>query len=198
MTGAPTEYNAPLFAQGYDAVLARQFSSGWRDIGNPPGTWNPPVALTEFQQQYAAHKNVNAALIPNDENGAPIIGYLQSKGIKPKTFPVTGQDATFSGLENILAGYQCGTVYKPIYLEAQAAAALAIYVRARITPPASLLDGTFTDPQTSASVASVLLTPEWVTTGNMKSTVIADKFVSAARLCSGTHVLACRAAGISR
>ena len=43
------------------------------------------MALSEFQQAYTAHKNINAALIPNDENGAPIIHYLQSQGVKPKT-----------------------------------------------------------------------------------------------------------------
>ena len=197
MKGAPTEYNAPLFAEGYDAVLARQFSSGWKDVSNPPGTWDPHIALGEFQQQYTAHKNINAALIPNDENGAPIIGYLQSKGIKARTFPTTGQDATLGGLQNILAGYQCGTVYKPIYLEAQAAAALAMYVRAGVTPPAGLLNENFTDPQTNTSVESVLLTPEWVTTENMNSTVIADKFVPVSDLCKGKYTSACSAAGIS-
>jgi D-xylose transport system substrate-binding protein len=62
--------------------------------GDSTGTWNPPTALSEFQQEYAAHANINAALIPNDENGAPIITYLQAKGVRPKTFPVTGQDAS--------------------------------------------------------------------------------------------------------
>ncbi len=197
MTGGLTDYNAPLYAQGYDAVLARRFSSGWKDVSNPPGTWTPAIALSEFEQQYTAHKNVNAALIPNDENGAPIIAYLQSKGIKPRTFPTTGQDASWAGLRNILAGYQCGTVYRPIWLEAQAAAALAMYVRAGITPPPGLLNGNFMDPQTDASVASALLTPEWVTTLNMKSTVIADGFLSASSLCSGNYALDCSAAGIS-
>ncbi len=197
MKGAPTDYNSALYAQGYDAVLARQFSSGWTDVSNPPGTWNQAIALSEFQQQYAAHKNINAALIPNDEDGAPIIDYLQSTGIKARTFPTTGLDATPPGLQFILAGYQCGTVYKPIYLEAQAAAALAMYVRAGAAPPASLLNWNITDPQTNTSVASVLLTPEWVTTENMNSTVIADKFVSASQLCSGKYAPACSAAGIS-
>ena len=198
MKGAPTDNNATLFAQGYDAVLAPKFSSGgWKDVSNPPGTWTPDTALSEFQQQYTAHPNINAALIPNDENGAPIIHYLQNKGIKAKTFPTTGQDATLIGLQNILTGYQCGTVYKPIYLEAQAAAALAMYVRAGLTPPASLLNGTATDPTTKKTVASVLLTPEYVTTANMNSTVIADKFVPAAQLCAGKYAKACTAAGIT-
>jgi D-xylose transport system substrate-binding protein len=197
MKGDPTDNNATLFAQGYDAVMRSYFSSGqWTDVSNPAGTWDPPTALSEFQQQYTAHKNINAALIPNDENGAPIIHYLTNQGVKPKTFPTTGQDATLTGLQNILAGYQCGTVYKPIYLEAQAAAALAIYVRASQTPPSSLLNGSTTDPTTKVAVPSILLTPKWVTTANMNSTIIADKFVPASQLCKG-YTAACTAAGIS-
>jgi D-xylose transport system substrate-binding protein len=197
MRGAPTDNNATLFAQGYDAVLAPHFKSGWKDVSNPAGTWDPPTALTEFQQQFTAHPNINAALIPNDENGAPIIHYLQGKGIKAKTFPTTGQDATLTGLQNILTGYQCGTVYKPIYLEAQAAAALAMYARAGVKPPASLVNGATQDTTSHVSVPSVLLTPTWVTTANMNATVIADKFVPASQLCTGKYASACKAAGIS-
>jgi D-xylose transport system substrate-binding protein len=198
MKGAATDNNATLFAVGYDKVLAPEFAnSGWKDVSNPAGTWDPPTALSEFQQQLTAHPGINAALIPNDENGAPIIHYLQSKGVKAMTFPTTGQDATLTGLQNILSGYQCGTAYKPIYLEAQAAAALAMYARAGVTPPSSLLNGTTEDSTSKIAVKSVLLTPEWVTTANMNSTVIADKFVPASQLCKGTYAKACTAAGIT-
>jgi D-xylose transport system substrate-binding protein len=198
MTGSPTDNNATLFAQGYDGVLAPFFASkGWVNVSQPAGTWDPPTALSEFQQQYTAHKNINAALIPNDENGAPIIHYLQGQGVKAKTFPTTGQDATLTGLQNVLAGYQCGTVYKPIYLEAQAAAALALYVRASQTPPASLVNGTAADSTAKVQVPSVLLVPKWVTTANMNDTVIADKFVPASQLCKGTFATACTTAGIT-
>src|SRR5450755_1146880 len=188
MKGAPTDN---------DAVLAPHFSSGWKNVSNPAGTWDPPTALSEFQQQLTAHPNINAALIPNDENGAPIIHYLQGKGIKAKTFPTTGQDATLTGLQNILTGYQCGTVYKPIYLEAQAAAALALYAQAGDTPPASFVNGSTQDTQAKVAVKSTLLPPKWVTTTNMNSTVIADKFVPAAQLCAGKYAKPCAAAGIS-
>ncbi len=198
MYGAPTDNNATLFADGYMAVLNPLFKNGtYKQVGKAAGTWDPPTALSEFQQQFTAHPNINALLSPNDENAAPIISYLQRKGIKPKTFPVTGQDATLVGLQNILTGYQCGTVYKPIYLEAQAAAALAMYARAGLTPPASLLNGTTKDTQANVNVPSVLLTPTWVTTSNMNSTVIADKFVPASQLCAGKYKAACQAAGIS-
>jgi D-xylose transport system substrate-binding protein len=197
MEGASTDYNSALYAQGYNAVLARRFSSGWKDVSNPPGTWDPLVALSEFQQQYDTHKSVNAVLIPNDQNASPIITYLRSKGVKARTFPTTGLDASLTGLQNILAGYQCGTVYKPIYLEAQAAVALAMYVRAGVTPPTGLLNWSVQDPQTNASVPSVLLTPEWVTTENMNSTVVADKFWPTSELCAGNYASACTAAGIA-
>jgi D-xylose transport system substrate-binding protein len=198
MKGAPTDNNATLFAQGYDAVLQPLFNSGkFVLVGTPAGTWDPPTAETEFQQAFTAHKNINSAVVPNDENAAPIITYLQRQGVKAKTFPITGQDATLVGLQNILSGYQCGTVYKPIYQEAQAAAALALFVRAGETPPSSLVNSTTKDPGSGVEVPSVLLTPEWVTTQNMNSTVIADKFVSASALCTSAFAADCKAAGIS-
>ncbi|HEY0937747.1 MAG TPA: substrate-binding domain-containing protein [Trebonia sp.] len=198
MRGAATDNNATLFAQGYNGVMAPYFSSKkWVDISNPAGTWDPPTALSEFQQQYTAHKSINAALIPNDENGAPIIHYLQGQGVKAKTFPTTGQDATLTGLQHILSGYQCGTVYKPVFQEAEAAAALAVYVRAGQTPPSSLVNGSTQDTTAKTAVPSVLLNPEWVTTTNMSSTVISDKSVPAAQLCAGSYAAACKTAGIS-
>jgi len=198
MKGDPTDNNATLFAQGYLGVLNPLFASGkYVKVGEPAGTWTPTVAESEFQQAFTAHKNINSAVIPNDENAAPIITYLQRLGVKAKTFPITGQDATLIGLQNILSGYQCGTVYKPIYIEAQAAVALAMYVRAGKTPPAALLNGSVTDVKEGTKVPSVLGTPEWVTTTNMASTVIADNFVKASLLCVGQYAAECKTAGIS-
>jgi D-xylose transport system substrate-binding protein len=197
MHGATTDNNATLFAQGYDAVLAPEFASdGWKDVANPAGTWDPPTAETEFQQAYTANPSSNALLSPNDENAAPIIGYLQSLGIKPDTFPVTGQDATLIGLQNIISGYQCGTVYKPIYLEAQAAAALAMYLRAHVTPPKGLVNGQSDDSVSNVEVPSILETPEWVTPTTIESTIIKDKFVPAAQLCAGSFAADCTKYGI--
>ena len=198
MKGDPTDNNATLFAQGYLGVLNPFFSGGkYVKVGEPAGTWTPSVALSEFQQNFTAHKNINSVLTPNDANAAPIIHYLQTQGVKAKTFPVTGQDATTIGLQNILAGFQCGTVYKPIYLEAQAATALAMYLRAGKTPPTALVNGSTNDSKSNTPVPSVLLTPKWVTTANMASTVVADKFVTVAQLCVGQYTQLCKTAGIS-
>jgi D-xylose transport system substrate-binding protein len=199
MRGDPTDNNATLFYQGYyNGVLQPLFKSGkWTQVAAPAGTWDPPTAATEFTQAFTAHKNANAALIPNDENGAPIITYLKTHGVKPNTFPTTGQDATLTGLQNVLSGYQCGTVYKAIYKEASAAAALAVYLRAGKTPPSSLLNGTTMDINEKKPVPSVLLQPVWVTPKNMNATVIKDKFVPATQLCAGQNAAACKKAGIS-
>jgi D-xylose transport system substrate-binding protein len=198
MHGAVTDNNATLFAQGYDGVINKYFKDKkWVAVSHTAGTWDPPTAETEFQAVFTAHHNVNSALIPNDETGAPIITYLQSLHVKPKTFPTTGQDATLTGLDNVLAGYQCGTVYKPIYLEAQSAVALALYLRAGKTPPASLANGKTEDTTSNVSVPSVLLSPTWVTTKNMNATVVKDNFVPASQLCAGSYASDCAAAGIS-
>ena len=199
MRGDPTDNNATLFADGYDAVMAPYFSSGkWKDVANPAGTWTPTVALTEFQAAYTKNPSANSVLMPNDENGAPIIHYLQTRGVKPMTFPVTGQDATLTGIQNIISGYQCGTVYKPIYLEAQAATALAMYLRAGITPPTSLVNSTTKDiDENNKAVPSILLTPEWVTAQTVQSTVVKDGFVPASQICAGSFAADCTKYGIS-
>jgi D-xylose transport system substrate-binding protein len=198
MRGDPTDNNATLFHEGSAQVLNPLFASKkWTLVATPAGTWTPTTAQSEFEQAFTANSSANAALIPNDENGAPIITYLKSKGVKPKTFPVTGQDATLTGLQNILSGYQCGTVYKPIFQEASAAAALAVYLRAGKTPPSSLLNGTTQDIQEHKAVPSVLLQPEWVTTKNMNATIIHDNFVPAKQLCAGSYAAECKTAGIT-
>ncbi|HVW79472.1 MAG TPA: substrate-binding domain-containing protein [Mycobacteriales bacterium] len=196
MAGDPTDNNATLFKQGYDSVI--KANPSWKVAAQPAGTWTPNKALTEFEGAYTANPGVNSAIIPNDENAGPIINYLRNKGIKPKTFPITGQDATLQGLQNILSGYQCGTAYKPIYLEAQAAAAVAMFVRAGQTPPSALVNGSVNNPNdNNKPMPSVLLTAEWVTPSNMETTVVKDNFVPASQICTAKYQAACQAAGIS-
>jgi D-xylose transport system substrate-binding protein len=207
MHGADTDNNATLFADGYDTVLKPYFSSGkYTLVGKlqpdevPAGTWTPDNALSEFQGIYTSHPGINAVVTPNDENAAPIIHWLiTTKGLKPDTLPFTGQDATLQGLANVLLGYQCGTVYKPSFLEAQAAVALAVYARAGMTPPAALLNGKTLDSTEHREVSSVLLTPYWVTPKNMNSDVILSQYVLASTLCASPYATAkaCKAAGIT-
>ncbi|MHB1490865.1 MAG: sugar ABC transporter substrate-binding protein [Cellulomonas sp.] len=198
MDGDPTDNNAKLFAQGYNGVLQPYFDNKtYVKVGEPAGTWTPSVAATTFEQQYTAHPNINAVVTPNDDNANAVIAVLKKDNIPAKTFPTTGQDASLPGLQNILTGYQCGTVYKPIYLEAQAAAALALYLRAGQTPPSTLVNSTTTDSVIGKQIKSVYTTPIWVTSANMGATVVKDGAVTASELCAGNVAAACTAAGIS-
>ena len=130
MSGDPKDNNAKLFAQGYNGVLNPKFSDGsYVKAGAPAGTWDPPTAATEFEQQFTAHPTINAVVTPNDDNANAVISVLLKNKVKADTFPTTGQDAAPTGLQNILKGYQCGTVYKLPYAEPQAAAALALFLQ---------------------------------------------------------------------
>jgi len=197
MYGSPTDNNATLFGEGYNAVLtAAGYAPGEGGAGSSNttdesvGTWTPSVALTDFEGAYAANPSINAVLTPNDENAAPIITWLQSKGLQPDTIPFTGQDATPEGFQNIISGYQCGTVYKPIYKEAQAAAALALYLRAGVKPPSGLVNAVVTDPDATInkykSVPAVLEQSVWVTASTIESTIIAQHWLTAADICTDT------------
>ncbi len=207
--GEDTDPNAIDFAKGYNSVLWGQEatplnagvtnSSGWTLVGEQiaPG-WDNAKGGTIFQQQFTAHPEINATVEANDGLANAVISVLKSSGVPAKTIPTTGQDATLQGMEWILQNYQCGSVYKPIYKEAQAAVALATYLRAGQTPPASLVNGTTTDPSDSTvTEPAVLLTPTWVNAANMNDTVIKDQFVSASDLCTAVGSAACSAAGIT-
>lgn len=198
MSGDPTDNNALLFAQGYGEVLAPHFDDGsYVNAGEPPGTWTPSEAATTFEQQLTANPDINSAITPNDDNANAVIATLQAQQIPARTFPTTGQDASVVGLQNILKGFQCGTVYKPIYLEAQAAAAVALYLRAGLEPPEGLVNGSTEDSEAGSDVPSVLLVPVWVTAENMAETVVADGAVDVDELCVAEVADACAAAGIS-
>jgi len=197
MNGDPSDNNAKLFANGYHGVLDPKFTAGtFVKVGEPAGTWTPSVAATTFEQQFTAHPNINAVLTPNDDSANAVISVLKKNNIPAKKFPTTGQDASPPGLQNVLTGYQCGTVYKPIYLEAQAAAALALYLRAGVTPPATLANATTMDSVLKQAIKSVYTTPLWVTPANMAATVVKDGAVKVSALCAGAIASACTAAGI--
>jgi len=118
--------------------------------------------------------------------------------VKAGTFPTTGQDATVQGMAYILEGWQCGSVYKPIYLEAQDAVAMATILLAGDTVPTALLNGTTTDPANSSiTEPASLLTPTWVTKANMETTVVKDGFDTASAICAIAGAALCTQDGIS-
>src|SRR5215472_226646 len=206
--GEDTDPNAISFATGYNKVVWGQAqktvnagatnSAGMTLVGEnfAPG-WDNTKGGTIFQQEFTAHKSINATIEANDGLANSVITDLKADGVKPKSIPTTGQDATAQGMAWILEGYQCGSVYKAVYKEAQDAVALATILLAGDKPPAALLNGKTVDPADSTiSEPASLLTPVWVTQGNMESTVVKDGFDTAATICAITVASLCSAAGI--
>ena len=206
--GQDTDPNAISFAEGYNKVVwakpAKTVAAGATNslgmslVGEnfAPG-WDNTKGGTIFQQAYTAHPQINATIEANDGLANSVITVLKSAGVKPNSVPTVGQDATAQGMAWVLQGYQCGSVYKAVYKEAQASVAMATILLAGATPPPALLNGKTVDPADSTiTEPATLLTPVWVTKANMQSTVVADGFDTATQICTIAGQAACTAAGI--
>src|SRR3954464_5655308 len=117
LNGSPTDNNATLFAAGAHEVL--DANSNYTVVGEQAvPDWDNEQAVTIFEQLYTqAGGKVDGVLAANDGLGGSVISVLEENGLAGKV-PVTGQDATVEGLQNVLAGTQCMTIYKSAKLEA--------------------------------------------------------------------------------
>ena len=186
LNGAPTDNNATLFAQGYNSVLNPLYANGTLVKGpNQSVTnWDNQVALTDFQGMLARTNNkINAVLSANDGIASSVVSALKSAKLNP--VPLTGQDATPGGLQYILAGWQSGTVYKPVPVEAAAAAQVAI---ALIKGTPVKTNGTTNNGV--RNVPSVLETPTWVTKANYKI-LFTSGFLKKNEVCIGAYKKYC-------
>jgi len=208
--GQNSDPNAVDFAKGYNSVIwgesvaqekvGKTNSAGYTLVGDQIATdWKNDVGGTIFQQQITAHPEINATVEANDGLGNAVIQVLKNRKVKAKSIPTTGQDATLDGMVNVLTDYQCGSVYKAVYLEAQDAVALATVLRAGATPPSGLVNGTTAPPSgvSGNQQPASLLVPVWVDKSNMQATVIKDKFIDVATLCSKAGASVCSANNIS-
>jgi D-xylose transport system substrate-binding protein len=206
--GEDTDPNAISFADGYNSVVWGQAaksvnagatnSLGYSLVGeNYAPAWSNTAGGTIFQQEFTANPSINATIEANDGLANAVITDLIADGVKPGTIPTTGQDATAQGMAWILEGYQCGSVYKPIFEEAQDAVAMATILLAGDTPPAALLNGKTVDPtDSSITEPASLLTPIWVTKANMEATVVNDGFDTASDICAIAGASLCATDGI--
>jgi D-xylose transport system substrate-binding protein len=194
LNGSPTDNNATLFKQGYDSVLKPLYSSGKakKVADQSVPDWDNQQALTIFEQMLQKTSNkIDGVLAANDGLGNSAISALKAR--KLKQIPVTGQDATPQGIQNILSGDQCMTVYKAVKKEADAASKLAIALATGKEPEAGLVNGKTND--SARDVPSVLLTPEAITKDNLK-VVFDDGFLKRDEVCTGKYSSLCDKAGL--
>jgi D-xylose transport system substrate-binding protein len=192
LNGSPTDNNATLFRNGYISVIQPKFDSGEWVLAAEQSVpdWDNQQALTIFEQMQTDHPEINVAVAANDGLGQAVISARQNAGLS--FIPVTGQDATVGGIQNVLAGRQSMTVYKAVRAEARAAAALAIAIVTNNTPAIELLASARVNNGTT-DVPSILLVPVSVTSVNVAETVIADGFRTWEEICVGEFEAFCPA-----
>jgi len=198
LTRPLSDPSAVQLAQGYSAALAPQFQAGaYTRVGEATVAYGSSAAPV-VQQALGATPGINVVVAADDPLADAAVQVLRSSGIGPLTVAVTGRDASLPALRDVLRGYQCGSVYEPTYAEAQAGAAVALYLRGELSPPGALADQVVADTTTNFNVPAVVLTPRWVTASTLDKTVVADHDVSVAALCAGDIASVCRRAGITR
>jgi D-xylose transport system substrate-binding protein len=196
INGDPKDNNAALFKQGYAEALKPKIDSGdYKLVGDQTGEWDATKAGTAFEQLYTQNGGkIDGVVSANDTMAGGIIARLKANSLAGKV-PVTGQDASVEGLQNILAGNQCMTVYKAAAKEADAASKLAIAL-IKGQDAASLASGSVKDTVLNKDVPSALEEPVAITKDNVK-TVIDDGYQKASDVCTAAYATACKTAGIS-
>ena len=199
LNGGEEDNNSFLFRQGYaETVEARVDAGDWELVADQhvPG-WDNQEAQTIMEQILtSANNEVDAVFAANDGLANSASNALEAAGVEGA--PVSGQDATVAGIQNILLGKQTMTVYKPIESEAEVAAAVALALRAgedlegvEAEAEFSLIgiqaaDGQPTDsPEGEGVVPYFALVPIGVTEENIADTVIADNFRTVEEVCAG-------------
>jgi D-xylose transport system substrate-binding protein len=208
LNGGEEDNNSFLFKQGYEETVSARVDAGdWELVADQfVPEWDNAEAQTLMEQILVdANNDVDAVFAANDGLANSTINALEAAGVGP--VPVSGQDATTAGIQNVLLGKQTVSVYKPIQDEAGVAAAIALALRsgddveeAATSYESPLASGGSSveiigieaetgEPTDSADgegvVVYVALQPIGVTVDNVADTVIADEFRTVDELCTG-------------
>ncbi|MFC6005715.1 sugar ABC transporter substrate-binding protein [Angustibacter luteus] len=192
LNGSPTDNNATLFAAGAHKVLDAK--TEYKQVAEQAvPKWDNLQAGTIFEQMFTQQKGkIDGVLAANDGLGNAAIAILKKNHLEGKV-PVTGQDATVQGLQNVLDGSQCMTVYKSAKEEVGALADLAIAIT---KGQKGTTTGTVHDDTGNRDVPSVLLDPKSITADSVKD-VVSDGGASAAEVCTGAYAELCTKYGVS-
>jgi D-xylose transport system substrate-binding protein len=203
LNGGEEDNNAFLFRDGYNATVEEKVAAGdWALIDDQfvPGWGGGGEGVGIMDGILVASDNgVSAVFAANDNLAQQTITSLLAAGLDPTTIPISGQDATAAGMQNVVLGLQTMTVYKPIEAEAKIAAAVALNLRdggdgsTGVTVPGFEFTVIGIDSATGKPAALggdgivpyIALVPIGVTVDNITDTVIADGFRTVAEICEG-------------
>jgi D-xylose transport system substrate-binding protein len=185
LNGDVKDNNAKLFKRGYDSILNPKFKNHTFKkavAGDQWTAWDPIKARSIFDEMLVRnHNKINGVLAANDGIAGAVIASLKAHGLKK--IPLTGQDATPTGVQFILAGWQTGTVYKSVRKEANAAAAAAVAIIKHKKVPG--VNGKV------SGTKSILLKPVWITKKNYKL-LFKQGFLKRSQVCIGKYKKYCK------
>ncbi len=187
LNGAPTDNNATLFKKGYDSILKPLYDNGTFKKGPDQSVpdWDNQKARTIFDQMLVSTSNkINGVAAANDGLAGAVVASLKAHKLKP--LPLSGQDATPQGVQNILSGWQTMTVYKSVRREAAAASrvAIAIIKKKPVKTNATIDNGT-------RKVPSIFLKPVTITKLNY-TLLFKDGFLKRSQVCIGKYRKYCK------
>jgi D-xylose transport system substrate-binding protein len=189
LNGSPDDNNATLFSEGAHSVLDK-VSTYTKVAEQAVPKWDATQAATIFDQLYTqAGGKIDGVYAANDTLANAAIGTLDRNNV---TVPVTGQDASVQGLQNILSGKQCMTVWKPADGEAKALAETAIALSKGEQADTT---GTVNDATGGRDVPAILLDPIAVDQDGLAD-AISKGAQAASDVCTGEFAAMCTEKGI--
>jgi D-xylose transport system substrate-binding protein len=185
--GGPTDANAFWFKSGNDDVLNPLFRT--KKVKKGPAKfvpeWDAKNAQTIFEQMLVqTNSNIQGVVAANDNIAGAVVATLKAKGLDP--LPLSGQDATVQGVQNIISGWQTNTVYKYVPAEANAAAAAAVALFKGKKPPSNS-----TRPNGKKKQLAYVIPVISITKANYKR-LFTDKFLKRSDVCSGEYAQYCK------
>jgi D-xylose transport system substrate-binding protein len=186
--GGEEDANSFLFKGGVDQVLNPLYSKGVLKKGPQqfvPG-WDNQKAGTIFEQMLVKTGNkIDAVAAANDGLANAVVVDLKRHNLKP--IPLSGQDATVQGVQNIISGWQTMTVFKDVRKLATATAQAAIKIVRGQKPPTT---GTVKTKGRSTEPA-YLIPPQSITKANWKL-LVTSGFLKKSDICSGEFKKFCK------
>ncbi|MFT4265000.1 MAG: sugar ABC transporter substrate-binding protein [Nocardioides sp.] len=196
LNGSPSDPNAAQFKKGAHSVIDSSGIKILEEYDNPD--WSPENAQQFVTDQLSKYKpsDIQGVYAANDGQAGGVVAALTGGGFSADALPpITGQDAELAAVQRILAGEQSMTIYKPIPIEAQTAAEVAVALANGDEPGATTDTGIA--QSTYENVKSYIFTPIAVTKDNVKDTIVADGFYDVSDICTADYADACKAAGLS-
>ena len=186
--GGQEDANSFLFKGGVDQVLNPLYAKGTLKKGPQqfvPG-WDNQKAGTIFEQMLIKTSNkIDAVAAANDGLANAVVVALKAHKLHP--VPLSGQDATTQGVQNIISGWQTATVFKDVRKLATATAGAAIKIVKGQKPPTT---GKVKTKGRSLEPA-YLIAPQSITKANWKL-LVTGGFLKRGDICNGTYAKYCK------